>query len=185
MSDPVSALSGKVAEGPVRIEDLAPRAMITLRGKLSDPAVSGALTAVSGLSMPGQRGIAVEGETRLAWMGPDEALLILPRAGLDAALSGLTERLGDAHALVADMSDARALFRLTGEDAALRDTIAKVAPVDMVAFPAGEIRRTRLAQIAAAFWMPQEGTVELVCFRSVAQYAFDLLTQAAAGPRVF
>jgi sarcosine oxidase subunit gamma len=55
----------------------------------------------------------------------------------------------------------------------------------MVAFPAGEIRRTRLAQIAAAFWMPQEGTVELVCFRSVAQYAFDLLTQAAAGPRVF
>ncbi len=185
MSDPVSALAGKVAEGPVRIEDLAPRAMITVRGKLSDTAITEALASVSGLAMPGQRGIAAEGEKRLAWMGPDEALLILPRAGLDAALSGLTEKLGSAHALVADMSDARALFRLTGEDAALRDTIAKVAPVDMMRFPTGEIRRTRLAQIAGAFWMPQEGTVELVCFRSVAQYAFDLLSQAAVGPRVF
>ena len=83
------------------------------------------------------------------------------------------------------MSDARAYFRLTGPAAALNETLARLAPVDVPRLEVGEIRRTRLAQVAAAFWMPAPGTIELFCFRSVAQYAKDLLTQAAEGPKVF
>jgi len=48
------------------------------------------------------------------------------------------------------------------------------------AFGAGDFRRTRMAQIAAAFWMPAEGEARIVCFRSVAEYAFNLLKDAAA-----
>ncbi|EAQ04551.1 sarcosine oxidase, gamma subunit family protein [Pseudooceanicola batsensis HTCC2597] len=177
-------MHGLTVEGSVRVEDLAPRGMITLRGDLSDATVSDALARAAGLAVPDRRGIAVEGEKRLAWMSPDEALLILPRARLAATLAGLTETLASSHALAADMSDARALLRLTGEDAALREVLARLAPVDMATFATGEIRRTRLAQVACAFWMPAPGTVEVICFRSVARYAFDLLAQAAASPRI-
>jgi len=74
---------------------------------------------------------------------------------------------------------ARAVFRISGDKA--REVICKLAPVDMSpkAFPAGHFRRTRLAQTPAAFWMPDAQTVELICFRSVADYVFGLLSRAA------
>ena len=59
--------------------------------------------------------------------------------------------------------------------------MAKLAPVDVSpnAFLAGTFRRTRMAQVPAAFWMQDEGTFEVICFRSNAQYMFDLLKVAA------
>ena len=173
MFDPAQAHDTGVA-----ITTSAP-GMITLRGALEDTAFKAAVKEVSGLTVPEPREIVQSGEHRLAWMGPDEALLILPRDALRDTVDALVTALKGHHALVADMSDARRLFHLTGPDAALRDTLARLCPVDMRAFQLGEIRRTRLAQIAAAFWMGEEGRLDLICFRSVAQYAEDLLSDAA------
>ena len=63
----------------------------------------------------------------------------------------------------------------------MRDVIAKLAPVDMHPgqFNGTMFRRTRFAQVPAAFWMPDAQTVRIVCFRSVARYMFDLLRIAA------
>jgi hypothetical protein len=63
-----------------------------------------------------------------------------------------------------------------------REALAKLCPVDLApgVFEAGEMRRTRLAQVPAAFWWEEDGFT-LVCFRSVAQYAFDVLKGAADG----
>jgi len=45
------------------------------------------------------------------------------------------------------------------------------------------VRRTRFAQVPAAFWMQDDNSAEVVAFRSVAAYVFGLLkTAAAAGP---
>lgn len=184
MSDPVTALSNAVADGPVRVAETGPHGMITLRGDLSDAAIGAALTKATGLAMPRQRGVTVDGAKRLVWMSPDEALAVLPRDALAQTMAALNEALGTAHALVADMSDARASFRVSGEDAHLREVLARLSPVDMDSFQVGEVRRTRLSQIAAALWMPEAGVAELVCFRSVAQYAFDSLEEAAASPRI-
>jgi len=62
-----------------------------------------------------------------------------------------------------------------------REVMAKLAPVDLApaAFTPGMFRRTRMAQVPAAFWMPEEDVFRVVCFRSVAQYVFDLLSIAA------
>ena len=63
--------------------------------------------------------------------------------------------------------------------------IAKLAPVDLHPdqFAAGDFRRTRLGQVAAAFWMRDDDTLQIICFRSVAGYTFDLLAASAkAGP---
>jgi sarcosine oxidase subunit gamma len=59
--------------------------------------------------------------------------------------------------------------------------LAKGAPVDLApaAFGVGDFRRTRLGQVAAAFWMPAPDTFELMCFRSVAGYVADWLANAA------
>lgn len=178
MSDPVMALGGAAADATVTVRELASPGTVSLRGDL---AVIGPVAAeIAGCAVPGRRGIAAAGAARLAWMSPDELLLMLPRADVPGALATLAERLSGQHHLALDVSDMRSHFAVTGPG--VREVLAKLAPVDLHpdSFGPGEMRRTRLAQVACAFWMEGEEEIRLVCFRSVARYAFDVLRQAAA-----
>ena len=168
-------------EGAARVAEVPAPGMIALKGDLSSSAVAEALRAVAGAPVPQTRRIVAEGECRVAWMAPDEVLILLPRDAVAGALATLAERLAGEHHLAADVSDMRAVFRVEGGLAA-REALAKLCPVDLSpgVFEAGEMRRTRLAQIPAAFWWEGDGFT-LVCFRSVAQYAFDVLKGAADG----
>lgn len=179
MSEPVTALGGATFSGYATITELAGRGMITLRGDLSEVAVKNAATGVAGVDMPGQRECHSVGARGIAWMSPDELLVMVPRDEVDSTLTTMTETLVGLHSLAVDVSDARAVFRIEGAGA--REVLAKLCPVDLSAdgFGPGEIRRTRLAQVPAAFWMVGDDAFELVCFRSVAQYVFDLLKTAA------
>ena len=80
------------------------------------------------------------------------------------------------HHLAVVVSDARAVFRIEGQKA--DQVIAKLCPVDLETLAPGELRRTRAAQVAAAFWRDETGFT-LVCFRSVASYVMGLLTHSA------
>ena len=62
-----------------------------------------------------------------------------------------------------------------------REVLGKLAPVELSseAFQPGQIRRSRLAQVAGAFWMDDAETLRVVCFRSAADYVFNLLKVAA------
>lgn len=179
MSNAVSALSGASYEGAVRVEEMGLRGMITLRGDLGDATLQGAVEKAVGVAVPGVREITEADGRGAAWMSPDELLLMLPYAQVPDTLEALNSALAGTHFLAVNVSDARAVFRLHG--AGGREVIAKLCPVDMApgAFGPGRIRRTRMAQIPAALWMTDEETVQVVCFRSVARYAFDLLSQAA------
>lgn len=179
MSEPESALSGALAEGFVRISDAGPRGMITIRADLADKAVSAAIGKHCGTGLPEPRRIVTAGDVSVAWMSPDELLVLLAYEQAPAMAAALQEALAGTHALVAVVSDARAVFRLEG--ARLREVLAKLTPADVRpnALPVGEFRRTRLAQAAAAFWLTSEETAEVICFRSVAHYMFALLTNAA------
>lgn len=172
-----SALNGAHSDGFVRVEELGVQGMITLRGDFASAGFAAAVEKVTGLALPAQRKISIGENATVAWMSPDELLVLVDYASVDATVAALTEGLAGEHALVANVSDARAFFRLTGDDGAVRDVMAKVAPVDFSpeAFGPGDIRRTRLAQVAGAFWSPEPGVMQVICFRSVAQYAFDLL----------
>jgi len=185
MSEALSALNGAYSKGAVTVADIGPQGMITLRGDLSDAKLTAAVADVTGLELPGQRKITENGTQSVAWMSPDELLILLPYDQVGAAVQTLNTALAGTHFLAANVSDARALFRVSGKPAHVREVIAKLSPVDLSpdAFGPGDIRRTRLAQVAAAFWLNEEGEAQIVCFRSVARYAFDLLkTSAAAGP---
>ena len=101
-------------QGLVRVERLAPQGMITLRGDLASTAVKNAATGVAGVDMPGQRQALCVGERGLLWMSPDELAVLLPHAEAPQAVLTMQEALSGSHALVADVSDARAHFRLSG-----------------------------------------------------------------------
>lgn len=174
MSNAVTALGGASYAGYVDVRECDLAGMITLRGDFTDKAFQAAVKSVTGAAVPKQRQIVSgsDGFT-LAWMSPDELLILCPYADVIAHTTTLTAALDGQHALAVNVSDARAMFEIKGGLA--REVIAKIAPVDMASFTIGEIRRTRVAQVAAAFWMSDEETVQLVCFRSVGQYVFDLL----------
>ena len=185
MSDTArTALNGASYQGVVRIEDAGLRGMITVRGDLASTNIKNAATGVTGVDFPGQGEAKCVGETGILWLSPDEIMVLCPWAERNAALTQIRTTLGPAHSLVADVSDARAVFTLSGPDGALRDTLAKLTPANLSPqeLPVGRLRRTRLAQIPGAFWFRDTQTVELIVFRSVARYAFDLLSNAAATP---
>ena len=117
-------------------------------------------------------------------MSPDEVLVLEPYAELGAAVAQLDAALAGSHYLAENVSDARAVLHVEGSFG--REVIAKLAPVDMapVSFQPGDFRRTRLGQVAAAFWMRDEDTIDVICFRSVAGYTFDLLAASAKAGRV-
>jgi sarcosine oxidase subunit gamma len=184
MSESVTALNGIGFDGPVAWVREAPvQGMVTLRGDLSDASLTSAVQQATGCEIPGQRRLLLGDGTAVAWMSPDELLLLLPHADVAAKIAALETALAGQHAMAVDVTDARAVFRIGGPGA--REVLARLCPVDLsaAAFAPGEIRRTRMAQIPAAVWVDASGTFTLVCFRSVAGYAFDLLHNAAAhGP---
>lgn len=168
----------------VALTRAAPRGMIALKADLADKAVEKAVKKATGLDMPAALSGRFEGQRALVWMAPDEAMLLCAPDKVAELVAALGKGLAGQHALVLDMSDARALFRLEG--AGLRSVLARLSPADTspAAFTPGTVRRSRLAQVPAAFWMPEEGVAEAMCFRSVAEYVAGLLEEAVAGVRV-
>jgi sarcosine oxidase, subunit gamma len=176
MSDPVSALGGASYEGFARIQEIGPLGMITLRCKHDVKALPKAVKAATGMAMPAPRRIVKDGAFGAAWMAPDELLLIVPYDQVANVLETIAKALKAEHHLAADVSDARAVFRITGDKA--DQVLMKLTPADLSALQPGEIRRSRAAQVAAAFWM-EDGGFSLLCFRSVAPYMMGLLTHSA------
>lgn len=162
----------------VRLTSVDPCGMILLRGA-HEGALKAVAEEVTGLRFPPRRGIALEGARALAWMSPDELLLLVSEAA--PALERIGAALDGVHHLAADVSDLRVQFRLHGTGT--REVLAKLAPADLSpeGLPQGEIRRSQLGQVAAAFWQSGEDAFDVICFRSVGAYMQALLTDAIKG----
>lgn len=183
MSSPVSALGDRTVHGTVKLRSRGVQGMITLRADLAARKLRQAVTGLTGLDAPGQGEIARSDSHGLAWMSPDEMLILLPYEDVPGAMDTLAAKVKGLHHLAQNVSDARAVIRLEGAGA--REVLAKLAPVDLHpdSLPPGRIIRSRLGQVAAAFWFRDAALAEVICFRSTADYTFRLLEDAArAGP---
>lgn len=179
MSNAVSALDGRASTGDVTITELGLRGMISLRGDLSGKALQKTCKDITGAAFPSQGQVS----GGLAWMSPDEVLIMLDHGAVDNALAKIAKALKGKHHLAVNVSDARAVLEVKGAFA--REVIAKLAPIDVhpQSLSIGDFRRSRLGQVAAAFWMSDSDTFNVICFRSVAEYTFNLLAASAkAGP---
>lgn len=135
-----------------------------------------AIAEAVGLAVPETTRITSDGSRSLGWMSPDELLLILPATGRPEALAALEQALTGEHALVADVSDMRAVFDVTGPHAV--DVIAKLSPADLGVLPADGLRRSRAGQVAVGFWRLPDG-FRIIGFRSTADYLAQVLRNAA------
>ncbi len=164
---------------PVRIEAAPKRGMIAVRADLNTSVMGEALQA-AGLKIP-QQGTCCRTKRgySTAWMSEDEILAMVPVSATGRTVEMLETALADTHSMVADMSDARAVFAVKGAGA--RDVLAKLSPVDLrpEKFDQGNFCRTRLAQVPAALWLREKECIEVFCFRSVADYVRELLEISA------
>ncbi|MEM9477288.1 MAG: sarcosine oxidase subunit gamma family protein [Pseudomonadota bacterium] len=179
MSEIASALPDAVFDGLARIEEAGPSGMVTVKGDLGDATLRKAVAEVAGVDLPKALGAATAGDHGVLWMAPDELLVLTPYAEAADSAARLAQALAGTHSLVANVSDARAVFTLSGEQ--VRDVLAKLTPADLhpSALAPGTVRRTRFAQVPAAFWLSDSESATVICFRSVAQYVFDSLCHAA------
>jgi len=184
MSEAVTELGGKVAEGWVTVRDAGLCGMISLRGDLENAALRKVCSDVTGVAFPEALRANAEGQKGLCWMSPDEMLVLVPYGEVFAALDKVHAALKGTHYQAKNVSDARTVMFVEG--AGGREVMAKLAPVDLhpESFAIGDFRRSRLGQIAAAFWMRDAETFQVICFRSVGDYAFSLLSASAEGGAV-
>lgn len=184
MSEPVSFLNGKVVSGAVTIRDAGLQGMITLRGDLSNAKLKSVCKRLTGQGVPSIRKAAVDGDKGLCWMSPDELLVLVRYSEAEAAVATLSKALADQHHLAVNVSDARAYISVEGEGAS--DVMAKNAPVDLHtdSFKPGDFRRTRIGQVAGAFWRDDAGSYHVISFRSVGDYVFDLLVKSVGSGNV-
>ncbi len=150
-------------------------AMVTLKTDLGNKTTRAALKKALGTPVPAARKIA----NGVAWMAPDELLIMVPQGSTaPAVIKQLTAAI-KAPMLALDVSDARAVFTLKGNKA--REVLAKGAPVNLApeAFVQGDFRRTRLGQVAVAFWLEADDEFTLLCFASLKGFMFDWLVNAA------
>ena len=173
---PRTALGGAKFKGFVSVTEVAALGMISLRAKSDVAGLTLAIKAAVGVELPTSGQILTQASKAAAWMSPDEYLLIMPYAEVTGCLAQLRANLAGQHSLAVDVSDARAVFDVTGPKA--DQALSKLCPVDFAALGPNQLRRTRTGQVAAAIW--REGTgLRLVCFRSVAGYVMGLLTHSA------
>ena len=174
-------MSEREFPGFVTVEQQGTTGMVTVRADLGEAGVQQAL-ASAGAEVPGQGEARSGNDISTLWMSPDELMVICPHDAADAQVSALAAALGATHSLVLNVSDARAVFKLTGDGRAIREALAKLSPADLrpASLPPGRVRRTRVAQVPAAFWFTDDNEALLLCFRSVADYVFGLLSNAAA-----
>lgn len=188
MSEPTTVLEGARTDGGLaRIADSGPVGMVTLRGELTDEALTAAVREATGLDVPGvwQASLGEAGRDVL-WMAPDELLLLTDYAEAPDLARRLDEALAGRHSLALDVSDARAVLDLSGARTA--EVLAKGVPVDLspAAFPPGTARRTHLGGIAVVFWRRSEQDWRIACFRSFGRHLYDwLVTAARPGSGVF
>lgn len=159
---------------------LPERGMITIRGDLNSQNLISAIREVVNIEVPtpGQFNISKK-QTACLWMSPDELLILIDPEDVHSCVDTMQRALLGEHSLVSIVSDARAIFQIRGPDA--RDVLAKLTPANLSpsVFRTGNVRRSRIAQVAGAFWMVDIQTIELVCFRSTSGYMMGLLEQAS------
>ncbi|WP_406720524.1 sarcosine oxidase subunit gamma family protein [Thioclava litoralis] len=172
----VSALNGKTVSGFCTVAEGGLQGMITLRADFGSKALADALEWL-GLSLPEPRKVVTKGAKSVLWMSPDELLILVPYADAVSVAHAMETSLKGEHFLVANVSEARSIFTVTGARAA--EVVMKISPIDFGTMARDEVRRTRTAQTAAAVWWSGDEQLSLVCFRSYATYVMGLLEVSA------
>lgn len=146
--------------GATSLSEVQPGHMTSIAAfKGQDKALSGALKSAHGMAAPGAGRATGKQDARAIWFGQRVILLIGPAA--DPSLA--------QHAALTDQSDAWAVVRLDGAQAA--DVLARLCPIDLRddQFRRGQTARTELMHMAASITRVGNQSYQIMVFRAFAQ----------------
>jgi len=154
---------------------------INLRGEPTRP-FRDAVKKALGAAPPTKPNTTAAGrDCAILWLGPNEWLVTTPPGGEVGAQAALREALGQRHAAVTDVSEARAVIALGGPRA--RDVLAKGCPLDLHprAFKAGDCAQSTLAKALVILHQTADAPAyDIYVDRSFADYLWRWLEDAAA-----
>ena len=111
-------------------------------------------------------------------LGPDEILLLMPRAAVAATLATLDQALADRHHALVDLSARLVAIEIEGKS--VRDTLAAACPLDLhpTVFGPDQATRTVLGKLEIILDCLAEDHFRLLANRSYAPYCHRLLAEA-------
>ena len=168
------------AEHPTAaMRELPFRGLVSLR---LDPRDKGARAAVESAlvaALPEANRVASCAAGSILWLGPDE-FLVATAPGSEAALTAsLATTLRGRRGAVVDISDGRTTIALSGRHA--RDVLAKGCGLDLHPrnFAPGQCAQSVLAKVKIALHQLDDASYHIVVERSVAEYLWLWLADAA------
>lgn len=178
-------LTRSSAPGTLRMAEVAFKAQITLRVDPKSPAAERIGTAL-GTMLPNQPGqVACAERLLVAWLGPDEWLLVGPEGEAGPIRTTVTEALGEEHGAVVDVSAHRTIIEVAGPKAP--ELLAKGCALDLHrrSFGPDRCAQTLLARAGVLLVCREaEPPAYWVFVRaSFARYLADWLSDAAAEYR--
>lgn len=154
--------------------------VLDLRLDPSDEAGRSAVGDALGLTIPAEpRTSSTAGDVSALWLSVDQWLIVTAREQVAAVRDRIADSIAGHHHCVTDVSDLRAVFRLSGDN--LRPVLAKCLPIDVYAeeFAPGFVRRVTFGEIAAALHVVDHNVADIYVFRSYADYALTWIEDAA------
>ncbi|MEM9471713.1 MAG: sarcosine oxidase subunit gamma family protein [Pseudomonadota bacterium] len=175
---------GQTGDLSISMSEISDRGMIDLRGEAGSVKFRQAAKAALGVDLPLKpRTSAVKGDVTVLWLSVDQWLVCCPRSQTGAMVYKLRENLGALHSLAVDVSDARAILRLEGDN--VREVLMKGSSIDFTLpdYRAGLVRRLVFAEIAALAHIVADKpcTIDIYVFRSYADYTWKWI-EATAKP---
>ena len=172
--------------GGTSIAERSVPGQINLRGNSANEGFRQATEKTLGVGLPEAGHSAAAGPVTALWLGPDEWLVVADDGG-EKLKGSLREALTGVDAAVTDVSDARAVIRLTGAGA--REVLAKGCTLDLHrrVFGPGQVAQTTLAKADVILFQSVdddasgEPSFDIYVGRSFAEYLWLWLEDAAGG----
>ena len=154
--------------------------MLTVRAEINNRKFQKIIKDSFKLKVPSRLKISSNKNFFLAWMSPNEIMLIAKNQHeIKSIKSSIENDLAGLETLVLDVSSSRTIFSVNGYF--WRELLAKGSPINLFPseFNSGSFRRTRLGQVSTAFWMIKEDEIYVLCGQSYKNFFFKWLCNAA------
>lgn len=182
MLDGLAADMAAASGEAVTLGALPPVGQITFRG---EPACLPLAAAAFGTGVPAVNRFESDGARAALWLGPDEWLLVLPRAEVATTIARFDMALAGAHFAAVDTSAGRLGLELSGPMA--RAVMEKSCHIDLHprAFGPGQVAQSTVARVPAIL-LQRDGrpTYWIFVRPSFAQYLARWLIDAMAEYRL-
>ncbi len=164
----------------LQIAELPGRTHINIRLDASERASANALKRATGLAVPKPGTYEASDAAYLAWLSPDEFLLVANAPGTVVDAATLSGKLSRVHHAVNDVSSGQTIVRMSGERAA--HVLSKGCTLDLHAsvFAPPMCANTRIAKTHAFLRVVEPAVFDVIVRRSFAPYFWSWLMKACA-----